>query len=69
MGGGTIVEVGGQAQETSKSTAGSAMPSLSPTRRDFDALVSWLGTFPFLQGKRHDFSDLGGILHDETFAA
>jgi hypothetical protein len=43
---------------------------LSPTtRRDFDALAAWLGTFPLLQEKCYDFSHAEGVLNDEAFAA
>lgn len=66
---GTFVEVDGQANET-KSTVGMAVtPLMSPTRRDFDALVSWLGTFPLLQGRCYNFSNVEDVLNDEAFAA
>lgn len=68
--GGAFVEVGEEANETKSSVVGTAATGLSPTtRRDFDALAAWLGTFPLLQEKLYDFSHVEGVLNDEAFAA
>ena len=63
-----FVEVDREVMETSESRVVEiASTSMSP-KRDFDALISWLSTFPQMMGHSYDCSNIEAVLNDDAFA-
>lgn len=60
--------VDGEAREPESSMMGRTTSSMAPRRRDFDALISWLSTFPRMEGDCSDYGDMDAILKNEAFA-
>jgi len=52
--------------KTQPAESGMGTPLLS-LERDFDALMSWLSTFPRMGGLSDEYSDMEAVLNDETF--